>query len=846
MIVVLLAVMISLGLHAIHAQTSEPATAVSASRLVALVAGNSVPEDIAARLAQFGVDFQSDAAFRSLLQSAGADPKVLVALDSAKVSLPQGATTAKSVDIKKLEALASAGPLIKQKHYEDAARAVNAANDAGAPESDVAFVMGEVLRQRQDIPQAYAVYQKILADTPNFPEARVKLSYLAYRLGDPQVALRLAKQTIRSGAALAEAHKNSGLALESLRKSEAAKNEYEAALEIKPDYEAALMDLGNVYNDNGQQREAIDYYNRVAAVDPDDPDIHMNLGSAYKAMGDFESAVREYRTSLRLNPHQKETRNSLGQALVHHGDYAAAVQTFAELVDMYPDYAECHDCYGTALFNTWDFDGAEKQFRAALALEPNDAPAHLGLGEIREEQKRYPEAFDEYKQANQLDNTLADPYSGMGRVLMVQGKYDEAIATLKEGAEQRPDSARIHGLLAQAMSHSNAGVTGALSGAPKGSPSASGAGSASSGAASGGITAVGEAQQSAALDPENIQAMLTLAKTYETSGEWVNALLEYRKASLAAGSSDLRGKVIRIDESPARVQQAYEDAQTRWKQHLSALRLSGKSDEANALEAKLKASTSAPGLADQVDQAMQAGAADDKQRDFAKAVVDFQHAVDLAEKMQPHDARLVTALDKLGNNQMGQDNVAAKTAYEREYKEACALFGANSGSAAQALQSLARFETFTKDYASAEHHYFQAVDIATKNFGEGSDEAAKAELAAAGVYIAQKDFAKAEPYVLRAEKSEEALIGNDNPDLMMSLSAECYMYDQWGKSQQTDACDQHLIAILQKRYGNDSPFMVPILMSDAKALRSLGKAADADAMEQRVASIRSSSMQPPH
>ena len=118
-------------------------------------------------------------------------------------------------------------------------------------------------------------------------------------------------------------------------------------------------------------------------------------------------------------------------------------------------------------------------------------------------------------------------------------------------------------------------------------------------------------------------------------------------------------------------------------------------------------------------------------------------------------------------------------------------------------------------------------------------------LNAAGVYVAQKDYAKAEPYVLRAVHSEEAIRGTDNIDLLMPLSAECYMYDQWGKAKESDACDRQLIAVVEKQYGKDSPFMVPILVSDAKALRSLGKGTDADAVEQRVASIRSGSMQPP-
>jgi hypothetical protein len=117
-------------------------------------------------------------------------------------------------------------------------------------------------------------------------------------------------------------------------------------------------------------------------------------------------------------------------------------------------------------------------------------------------------------------------------------------------------------------------------------------------------------------------------------------------------------------------------------------------------------------------------------------------------------------------------------------------------------------------------------------------------MAAASVYVQQKDFAKAEPYVLRAVHSEEAILGKDSPDLIMPLSQECYLYDQWGRSKESDACDQRMLGLLEAHYGKNSPFMVPILMSDAKALRALGRNADAEAVEQRVAQIRSTSMQP--
>ncbi len=820
-VIVLVVAEVAYSLRAFQSPPAVPAEAVTESRLVALVAGGSLPEDIAARLAKFGVAFQPDNAYRTLIQSAGADAKVLAALEHAKfVPPPANTPKEKPVDAKGLQSLASAGPLIAQKKYDDAARAVNDAISAGVPDADCAFVMSEALRQREDFQQAYQVYGKLLDDSPSFPEAQVKLAYVDYRFGDEQDALRLAKAALASGAGGAEAHKNAGAALEGMGKSEAAKQEYQAALALKPDYVAVLYDLGNLARETRHFDEAVAYYKQAIALDPNEPEVHHNLGIAYDQMGQKDVAVREFREAKRLDPTSIESRNSLGKELLANNDAPAAAAEFKELVDLYPNSSICHDCYGSALFRTWDFDGAEKQFNIALQLDPDNTWAYLGLGNIREEQKRYDEALTYYKKSYEADPTRADAYVGEGRVLMTQQKFPEAVAVLKEGVAQRPDFAKLHELLAQAM-------------AATGDKSASAA-------------AIDEGKASVALDPNNIQTILHLASDYEKSGDWVSAMVEYRKASLAAASQDVRGKVYYRDETPEKVQQAYADAQKRYETHLNALRAAGKSDEAAALEAKLKSATAAPGIAEQVDEAMKAGHDADQVRNFAEAVTDFKRAVDLADKMQPHDARLFTALDKLGNNEMGQDNVAAQAAYEREFKVACELYGANSGSAAQALQSLARFETFTHNYPSAEHHYFQAVDIATHNFGEGSMESAKAIMLAASVYVAQKDYAKAEPYVLRAVHSEEGILGKDSMDLAMPLSQECYLYDQWGKSKETDACDQHLLSILEKQFGKDTPSLAPILMSDAKALRALGRTSDADAMEKRVAAIRAQSMSPPN
>jgi hypothetical protein len=354
--------------------------------------------------------------------------------------------------------------------------------------------------------------------------------------------------------------------------------------------------------------------------------------------------------------------------------------------------------------------------------------------------------------------------------------------------------------------------------------------------------AIAEFQQSIALDPHPIPVMLELADAFEKKGDWVAAIGEYRKASLADASADLRNKVVRKDARDP--QREYEAAQKRLNEHLAALKAAAKSSEAAQLEAAIRGARAGASLSDQLDAAMRAGAAADKERHFDEVTRNYQRAVDLAEKLQPHDVRLVTALDYLGNHYLGQNPTAAEAAFERELKVAQELFGPQSPNLAPPLQSLARNALMQRDFASAEKLFFRAVDINEKSFGEASDKVAASLVQATTVYFVQKDYAKAEPYLLRALRIDESLYGTDSIDLAVPLSALCGLYDHWGKPDKLEPCDRQLLGVLEKQYGANSPVLVPLLARDAKALRSLGRNDDAAQLDNRMALIRAATMKP--
>jgi len=331
-----------------------------------------------------------------------------------------------------------------------------------------------------------------------------------------------------------------------------------------------------------------------------------------------------------------------------------------------------------------------------------------------------------------------------------------------------------------------------------------------------------------------------LAEAFEKNGDWVGAIGEYRKASQTDSSIDLRGKVVRGDDKDP--QKEYEAAQRRLKDHLGALRASGKSAEAAKIEAALKAGEAGQSVSEQLDAEIQAGLNAAKAQHPDEAIPHFQQAVNLADKMQPHDERLVTSLDYLALSYAKRDPAAAQAALERELKAAEELFGPESPNLTGPLQSLGGLALMQHDPATAEKYFFRAVDLNEKTFGESSDRVAAALVQATSVYFAQKDYAKAEPYLLRAVNIDEALYGKDSIGLTIPMAALCGLYERWDKPEKAAPCNERYIGILEKQYGANSPVLVPLLTSDAKELRSLGRNDEASKLDDRVASIRAATM----
>jgi tetratricopeptide (TPR) repeat protein len=770
---------------------------------MALVAGNALSENIVQEINSRGLAFGPNDRYRSLIQAAGADSALMAALRNAKIaSSGQGAANDVAKD-QLLQHLATAGKLIRSKQYQEASQELSAALQSGDG-YEAGFVMGESLWQQEQWPEASAVYAEVLRRAPDFLEARTKWSFVLHYLGDQDEALRQARIVLAQAPENAEAHKNAGLALQVMQKFDASENEYMEALRIKPDYTAIRFDLGMLFQAESKWDQAIAEYKKSLVLDSNQEDAHNYLGVCYQAKGDLDSAIREFREAKRLDPKDVEPRLNLGRAFMQHGMLGEGIVEMREVEALAPDSPLCHECLASALYGFGQLDEAAKEYHIAMQLDPSDSVPHLGLGTIKEAQKDYDGSLEEFRQAQRMNLTSADGYRDAGRVLLEKKDPSHAVEELKRAELLSPADADTHDLYGQALD-----ATGDRA------------------------RAISEYKQAAALDPKKPDLRLRLAAALEKNQNWVEALDQYRQAAV----------IDQTQHGPAPVhadtQAAYKAAKERLEARIAAMKASGNSAGAAGVKTDLRNTIAEPGISARLDAAMLAGNEAAAARRFDEAAKSYKEAVDLAQKVQPHDDRLPTSLMRLAFLYGGRkDSALTEATLQRYLKASEEVYGAQSPMMAEPYQTLAGYALSKQDYNSALDFYQRAVDINVKTFGESSDRVALSLSIASNVFILQKAYDKAEAYNLRALHIDEAFYGQDGFGLNVPLGYLCDVYDKWGKPDKAAPCFERHVVVLAKQFGPESPVLIKALAGEAKALRALNRTDEAAKVEQRLQSIR--------
>jgi cytochrome c-type biogenesis protein CcmH/NrfG len=100
----------------------------------------------------------------------------------------------------------------------------------------------------------------------------------------------------------------------------------------------AWVELGNLYFDTDQPKEAIEAYNRYLAVKPDNPDVRTDMGIMYRKLGQFDRALEEFRKAAQSDPKHINSRYNIGLVLLHDKqDIQGAIKAWEEYLKVDPN-----------------------------------------------------------------------------------------------------------------------------------------------------------------------------------------------------------------------------------------------------------------------------------------------------------------------------------------------------------------------------------------------------------------------------------------------------------------------------------------------------------------------------
>jgi tetratricopeptide (TPR) repeat protein len=198
--------------------------------------------------------------------------------------------------------------------------------------------------------------------------------------------------------------------------SDRAKTMLETALQIDPNFPAALNRLGYVYIESGDTAKAVASLKRYAQVEPASPNPEDSLAEILRISGDDNGSLEHYRHALQIDPKYFASQTGLGDTLTLMGDFASARHEYDRASQIADNTLDAlYIKYQKALVYFWEGNPAEgrKELaslaqQAAEKKEPN-AQFTVGYGRA----VLAPDAKDELAQLAALATFLGQPLEGM-------------------------------------------------------------------------------------------------------------------------------------------------------------------------------------------------------------------------------------------------------------------------------------------------------------------------------------------------------------------------------------------------------------------------------------------------
>lgn len=137
--------------------------------------------------------------------------------------------------------------------------------------------------------------------------------------------------------------------------------------------------LGDVYGRWGDKQKALQEFQRAIELKPNYGDAYHNLANVYRELGQLDKALENYQNALKFNPDLWQSYQNIAAIYFSQKNYALALENIQKATTINPENLNLRNNLGVVYLIMGQKDQARDAFINVLNLDPNNQLARQGL-----------------------------------------------------------------------------------------------------------------------------------------------------------------------------------------------------------------------------------------------------------------------------------------------------------------------------------------------------------------------------------------------------------------------------------------------------------------------------------
>ncbi|HEY6120000.1 MAG TPA: tetratricopeptide repeat protein [Pyrinomonadaceae bacterium] len=320
------------------------------------------------------------------------------------------------------------------------------------------YTMSQVNFNMGLIEQARNFASDLEKNYPDYLPAKLLQVQINIGAGDPKSAVRLASNLLDRLDKTApdrettpelisemrtKAYVSRGIAQAQLKNYDAARQDFMAAREIRPQDTDVYNNLAGLALAEKKLDEAATFYETSLSNDATNYNALSGLTNLYAQQGQFDKAHERVDRAIQSYPNNASLHFIKAQIYGYQRNAQGAETELSKTLELDANYINAYYSLAALYINSHQEERAIAEYRKVLERTPDSSGAYTLIGMLEDSRKNYDGAIQSYKKALELDQSAAIAANNLAWLYAVneKGNLDEAVRLAQGVVQKSPNVA---------------------------------------------------------------------------------------------------------------------------------------------------------------------------------------------------------------------------------------------------------------------------------------------------------------------------------------------------------------------------------------------------------------------